>query len=137
MVGNDLLTSISLIYAGAAFVATFALFSRQSLVIAYILLGVMMGPYGFKVISDDNMIQDIGHVGMIFLLFLAGLHLDPKKSCQHAPKSCRGDGFYLNGFCYDWILGCVRLGLFAHGFSACGGSDDVFQYAFGVEATAQ
>ncbi len=78
MVGHDLLTSISLIYAGAAIVATFALFSRQSLVIAYILLGMVMGPFGFKLVSDDNLIQDIGHVGMIFLLFLAGLHLDPK-----------------------------------------------------------
>lgn len=87
MVSNDLLTSISLIYAGAAFVATFALFSRQSLVIAYILLGVMMGPYGFKVISDGNLIQDIGHVGMIFLLFLAGLHLDPKNLATMLQKA--------------------------------------------------
>ena len=73
MAGSDLLTSISLIYAGAAIIATFALFSRQSLVIAYIVLGILMGPYGFKVVSDDNLIQEIGHVGMIFLLFLAGL----------------------------------------------------------------
>lgn len=87
MAGSDLLTSISLIYAGAAFVATFALFSRQSLVIAYILLGVIMGPYGFKVVSDDNLIQDIGHVGMIFLLFLAGLHLDPKNLATMLKKA--------------------------------------------------
>lgn len=87
MVGNDLLTSISLIYAGAAMVATLALFSRQSLVIAYIALGILMGPYGFRLVSDDNLVQDIGHVGMIFLLFLAGLHLDPKNLATMLKKA--------------------------------------------------
>lgn len=87
MAGSDLLTSISLIYAGAAIIATLALFSRQSLVIAYIVLGMLLGPYGFMVVNDDNLIQDIGHVGMIFLLFLAGLHLDPKNLASMLQKA--------------------------------------------------
>lgn len=110
MAGNDLLTSISLIYAGAAFVATFALFSRQSLVISYILLGVLMGPYGFKVVSDDTMVQDIGHVGMIFLLFLAGLHLDPKNLASMLKKAVfvtltTSFAFALIGYSVAWGAG--------------------------------
>lgn len=108
--GHELLTSISMIYAGAAFVATLALFSRQSLSIAYIILGILMGPYGFKVIDDDNMVQEIGHVGMIFLLFLAGLHLDPKNLATMLRKAVRVTvttslTFALTGFLVAWISG--------------------------------
>ncbi len=73
-----MITSLSLIYTGAALVATFALFSRQSVIVAYILLGILLGPHGLRVMQDAEISAEIGHVGMIFLLFLAGLHLDPK-----------------------------------------------------------
>ena len=110
MVGHELLTSISLIYAGAAIVATFALFSRQSLSIAYIVLGMLMGPYGFKMVSDDNLIQEIGHVGMIFLLFLAGLHLDPKNLASMLKKAVMVTlstslSFALIGYVVAWFAG--------------------------------
>ena len=78
MLNDELITSLSWIYAGAALVATVALFSRQSVIVAYILLGVLFGPYGLKIIQNPEISSEIGHVGMIFLLFLAGLHLDPK-----------------------------------------------------------
>ena len=78
MLNDELITSLSWIYAGAALVATVALFSRQSVIVAYILLGVLFGPYGLKIVQNPEISSEIGHVGMIFLLFLAGLHLDPK-----------------------------------------------------------
>lgn len=78
MLTDSLLPSLSYIFAGAAVISTLALFTRQSLIIAYMVLGMVLGPFGLQWVKDAEMVQHIGHVGMIFLLFLAGLHLDPK-----------------------------------------------------------
>jgi Kef-type K+ transport system membrane component KefB len=77
MLHNSILFSIFLIFTGAAVLAAMALFARQSLLVAYILLGGLVGPWGLKLVSDAAIIQEIGHIGIIFLLFLLGLNLQP------------------------------------------------------------
>ena len=71
--------SLFLIFVGAALFATLALFARQSLIIGYIVLGVVLGPWGLKWVTDTDLIQDISNIGIIFLLFLLGLNLSPRK----------------------------------------------------------
>ena len=77
MIDDPIIFSIFLIFTGAAILASIALFARQSLLVAYILLGGLLGPWGFKLIDDASIIQQIGHIGIIFLLFLLGLNLQP------------------------------------------------------------
>lgn len=67
--------SFFLIFTGAAVLATAALYTRQPLLIAYILLGVLVGPFGFSVIEDTHLLTDISEIGIIFLLFLLGLDM--------------------------------------------------------------
>ena len=74
---DSILFSIFLIFTGAAVLAAIALYARQSLLVAYILLGGLVGPWGLKLVSDAAIIQQIGHIGIIFLLFLLGLNLQP------------------------------------------------------------
>lgn len=38
----------------------------------------MLGPWGFKLVSDVSVVQQIGDIGIVFLLFLLGLHLQPQ-----------------------------------------------------------
>jgi len=71
--------SLFLIFVGAAITATIALYIRQALIIGYIILGVIIGPAGLSWVSDTNLISDISHIGIIFLLFLLGLNLSPGK----------------------------------------------------------
>ena len=71
--------SLFLIFVGAAIFATLALYARQSLIIGYIVLGVVLGPWGLKWVTDTTLIQDISNIGIIFLLFLLGLKLSPQK----------------------------------------------------------
>lgn len=71
--------SLFLIFTGAALVATLALYARQALIIGYILLGVALGPWGLAWVADTSLIADIAQVGIMFLLFLLGLTLSPKK----------------------------------------------------------
>ncbi|MDX1656446.1 MAG: cation:proton antiporter, partial [Candidatus Competibacteraceae bacterium] len=77
---NDpLVFNIFLVFSGAAVLATLALFARQPLLVGYILLGCLVGPYGLGLVSEPKVISQIGHVGIIFLLFLLGLDLHPQK----------------------------------------------------------
>ncbi len=76
---DSLLFSFFLIFSGAALLSTFALFFRQPLLVAYIFIGVILGPFGFKLISDPALLTDIAEFGIIFLLFLLGLDMQPSK----------------------------------------------------------
>ena len=77
-----MLFSLFLIFVGAAVFATLALFARQSLIIGYIFLGIALGPWGLKWVTDTGLIADISNIGIIFLLFLLGLNLSPTKLLQ-------------------------------------------------------
>ena len=70
---------IFLIFTGAAVLATLALYARQSLLVVYILLGILLGPSGLNWVSDPEVIGQISHIGIIFLLFLLGINLPPQK----------------------------------------------------------
>ena len=76
---DTLLFSIFIIFTGAALVATLALYARQSLLVAYIAVGVLAGPAVTGLVTDHQLIEEIAHVGIIFLLFLLGLDLYPQK----------------------------------------------------------
>ena len=59
--------------------ATIALFTRQPLIVAYIVIGILLGPSGTSLISDPSLINSIAKFGIIFLLFLLGLDMQPSK----------------------------------------------------------
>lgn len=77
MAEDSILYTVFLIFTGASVVATVALYARQSLLIAYIAVGLLAGPHVSGLISDPALIADIANVGIIFLLFLLGLNLEP------------------------------------------------------------
>lgn len=68
-----------LIFAGAAILATLALYLRQAIIVAYILLGLLLGPSALNLVPDPELIARIADIGIIFLLFLLGLNLHPQK----------------------------------------------------------
>ncbi|GGI77953.1 cation:proton antiporter [Legionella impletisoli] len=70
--------TIFLIFGGAAVFSTVVLYTRQSLLVAYILLGAAFGPWGLKLVPDLGALQQVGEMGIVFLLFLLGLHLQPQ-----------------------------------------------------------
>ena len=85
---NETLTyGFFLIYTGAAILASFALYTRQPLIIAYIFLGALIGPFGLELISDVSLLKESGHIGIIFLLFLLGLDMQPKALFSVAKKA--------------------------------------------------
>ena len=79
--------SFFLIFSGAAIFASLALYTRQPLIIAYMALGASIGPYGLSMVTDLRLLSDIGHVGIIFLLFLLGLDMQPQALWSTLRKS--------------------------------------------------
>ncbi len=79
MLEHQLIFSIFLIFAGAALLSTIALLTHQSMLVAYMAVGMLMGPWGFKFIADPALVHHVGDIGILFLLFLLGLHLPPQK----------------------------------------------------------
>lgn len=77
MIEHNLVFSFFLIFTGAAVLASLALYTRQPLLVAYIVLGAILGPYGYSFIQDTSLLSDISHIGIIFLLFLLGLDMQP------------------------------------------------------------
>jgi Kef-type K+ transport system membrane component KefB len=76
---HSIVVSLFLIFTGAALATTLALYARQALIVGYIVVGVVLGPWGLRWVSDTVLIADIAEVGIIFLLFLLGLDLSPQK----------------------------------------------------------
>ena len=87
MIDNTLIFSIFLIYTGAAILSTVALYFRQSILVAYMIVGIILGPWSLKLVNDAYIVQQIGDVGIIFLLFLLGLHLHPQNLLQMLRKT--------------------------------------------------
>jgi len=72
------ISTFFLVFTGAAVLATLALAARQSLLVAYIALGALLGPWGLGLVKDAALISDLSTIGIMFLLFLLGLDLHPQ-----------------------------------------------------------
>ena len=76
---SGIVESFFLIFSGAAILATAALFTRQPLLVAYIAIGCLLGPHALAWVADPLLLNEISEIGIIFLLFLVGLDLQPSK----------------------------------------------------------
>ncbi|WP_116364141.1 cation:proton antiporter [Parahaliea mediterranea] len=114
MDGGSITFSFFLIFTGAAIFASVALYTRQPLIIAYIALGAAIGPYGASLVTDLKLLSDIGHVGIIFLLFLLGLDMQPRALISTIRKStvvglASSAIFALMGFAVAMAFGFAAL----------------------------
>lgn len=87
MTNEPILLTLVLVFTGAAILATAALYARQSLLVVYILVGILFGSSGLKIINHPAVIEEISHIGIIFLLFLLGINLPINKLFQLVTKT--------------------------------------------------
>src|SRR4030095_15431625 len=76
---------------------------RQTLILAYLVAGFVIGPVGTGLIQDKHSIEAISGIGMILLLFLIGLEIDLKK--------IRSAGRLILLTSIVQIFGCCALGI--------------------------
>lgn len=107
---ESVIFSFFLIFTGAAILATLSLYFRQPLLLAYIVLGALLGPFGLAWVVDTNLLADVSHIGIIFLLFLIGLDMQPSHLLQMLKKGSMvafisSLAFALLGFMVGYLFG--------------------------------
>ena len=76
---DNIIFELVVIFAGAAILATLFLYLKQPIILAYIVLGIAIGPSGLGLINNPDHIEQLSHIGIILLLFLIGLNLRPDR----------------------------------------------------------
>jgi len=76
---DHIILQFVVIFAGAALFATLFLYLKQPIILAYIVLGIVVGPKGLGLINDAEQVERLAHIGLILLLFLIGLNFQPAK----------------------------------------------------------
>ena len=74
----DFFLEISLLLLTVSAVSFVLLGLKQSLILGYIITGVLLGPSGFNLIQSKDVIELLSKFGIVILLFIIGLHLSPK-----------------------------------------------------------
>lgn len=69
---------LSLILLVTVAVAFIARILKQPLIIAYIVAGLILSPYGFDLVHTPDSIETFSQLGIAFLLFMVGISLNPK-----------------------------------------------------------
>jgi glutathione-regulated potassium-efflux system protein KefB len=62
--------------AAAVISVPIARFARLSAIVAYLVAGVVIGPFGFGIFSRPETILTVAELGIVMLLFLIGLELE-------------------------------------------------------------
>src|SRR5437762_8104674 len=86
-------------------------FSRQPLILAYLVAGFFIGPFGMGWVKSQESISIISELGLIFMLFMIGLEIDLKKIIRAAPVILFAAGGQLLGGCLLGIAFFVAIGL--------------------------
>jgi len=107
-------TLFFLIFTGAAVMATLSLFARQAMIIGYILIGLLLGPWGLGFVNDPELVEGISKIGIMFLLYLLGLDLLPQQLWKMLGEALTvtllsSVVFLLIGFAVGWLFGYAVL----------------------------
>lgn len=102
----------ALIYLGsAALIVPIAVRLGLGSVLGYLIAGCIIGPWGFRLVTDAESILHFAEIGVVLMLFVIGLELDPKRLWK-LRASVFGGGLLQMVVCGALIgLFCMFLGL--------------------------
>ncbi|MEM7542931.1 MAG: cation:proton antiporter [Pseudomonadota bacterium] len=106
--------AIFLIFTGAAVLATFALMARQAMIVAYIVVGFLLGPAGFGWVHDEGWLAEVSSIGIMFLLYLLGLNMLPSRLWQMLSEAL---GVTLISCLAFAVVGAVIAAIFGFGLT--------------------
>jgi glutathione-regulated potassium-efflux system ancillary protein KefC/glutathione-regulated potassium-efflux system protein KefB len=73
------LTQTAILLAAAVVAVSLVRFARLSSILGYLVAGLAIGPWGLNLISDVNHITQVAQFGIVLLLFVIGLELQPTR----------------------------------------------------------
>jgi Kef-type K+ transport system membrane component KefB len=108
---HELIGDITLCILFAWVLGLLAHFSRQPLILAYLIAGFFIGPFGTGWVKSQESINVISELGLIFMLFMIGLEIDLKKIVRAGKVILFAAGGQLVGGCLLGILFFLGIGL--------------------------
>ncbi|MBW5433271.1 hypothetical protein FXB41_00265 [Bradyrhizobium canariense] len=108
---HELIRDITLCILFAWMLGLLAHFSRQPLILAYLIAGFCIGPFGAGWVKSQESISVISELGLIFMLFMIGLEIDLKKIVRAGKVILFAAGGQLLGGCLLGLLFFVGIGL--------------------------
>lgn len=78
VVESNVFIELSIILVIVAATSTIMRIIKQPLIIGYILAGIIASPLALNLVHAGETIETFSRIGIAFLLFLVGLHLNPK-----------------------------------------------------------
>src|SRR6476620_3435655 len=108
---HELIGDITLCILFAWGLGLLAHFSRQPLILAYLIAGFLIGPFGARWVKSQESISIISELGLIFMLFMIGLEIDLKKIVRAGKVILFAAGGQLVGGCLLGILFFWGVGL--------------------------
>src|ERR1700751_3810209 len=112
---HELVGDITLCILFAWILGLLAHFSRQPLILAYLIAGFCIGPFGAGWVKSQESISVISELGLIFMLFMIGLEIDLKKIVRAGRVILFAAGGQLIGGCLLGILFFTGIGLLLGG----------------------
>jgi glutathione-regulated potassium-efflux system ancillary protein KefC len=76
---NNILLAIFVLLAASVALAPLAKALGLGTVLGYLAAGILIGPYGLGLVSDSELIRQIAEFGIVMMLFLIGLDLQPSE----------------------------------------------------------
>jgi Kef-type K+ transport system membrane component KefB len=108
---HELIRDITLCILFAWVLGLLAHFSRQPLILAYLIAGFIIGPFGMGWVKSRESINVISELGLIFMLFMIGLEIDLKKIVRAGKVILFAAGGQLIGGVLLGILFFIGIGL--------------------------
>src|SRR5258708_35680990 len=107
---HELIGDITLCILFAWVLGLLALFSRQPLILAYLIAGFLIGPFGMGWVKSQESIAVISELGLIFMLFMIGLEIDLTKIVRAGRGILFAAGGQLSGGCLLGMLFFLGIG---------------------------
>ncbi|MFZ5891652.1 MAG: glutathione-regulated potassium-efflux system protein KefC [Myxococcota bacterium] len=102
----------AIIYLVAAVVCVpLASKSKLGSVLGYLAAGCIIGPYGLRLIADASSTMHFAEIGVVLMLFVIGLELDPKQLWTMRRSVFGGGGLQLLASAIPLGLGALAFGL--------------------------
>jgi Kef-type K+ transport system membrane component KefB len=108
---HELIGDITVSILFAWVLGLLAHFSRQPLILAYLVAGFFIGPFGVGWVKSQESISVISELGLIFMLFMIGLEIDLKKIVRAGAVILFAAGGQLLGGCLLGALFFMGVGL--------------------------
>src|SRR2546429_2693544 len=108
---HELIRDITLSILFAWVLGLLAHFFRQPLILAYLIAGFLIGPFGTGLVKSQESISIISELGLIFMLFMIGLEIDLKKIVRAGRVILFAAGGQLVGGCVLGILFFAAIGM--------------------------